>query len=119
EGMPGLGFIYEERQHGDRTVLFKGGDGTGFHNDMILLPEAELGVFFTVNGDGGKGLDLGAVADAVLDEYYPEGETDAPVAIEDTDVDEYAGAYQSSRVSHHSILKLRVLSQSRVIVTAD
>lgn len=119
EGMPGLGLIYEERQHGDETVLFKGGDGTGFHNDMILLPEAELGVFFTVNGDGGSGLNLGAVADAVLAEYFPAAEADEPTAIADPDVDAYAGAYQSSRVSHHSILKLRVMSQSRVIVTAN
>lgn len=118
KGMPGLGYVYEERPRNGQRVLFKGGDGSGFHNDMVLLPEHGLGVFVIVNGDGGDDLDLGAVADAIIDEYFPAGDPETPEAIDDTDVTEYAGVYQSSRVSHSSILKMRVLTESRVVVTA-
>ncbi|WP_052304953.1 serine hydrolase domain-containing protein [Stackebrandtia nassauensis] len=118
-GMPGIGYVYEEQPRNGQRVLAKDGDGMGFHNDMILLPEHDLGIFFAVNGDGGDGLDLAAIGEAVTDTYYPGDDVGKPTAVDDSDVSEYEGVYQGSRVSRHSIAKLRVVGQSRVIVTAN
>ncbi|MGH8879731.1 MAG: serine hydrolase, partial [Stackebrandtia sp.] len=119
EGMPGMGYIYEERPRNGMRVLFKGGDGSGFHNHMVLLPKAGMGIFFAVNGDGNDEFDSGALAEAVIDEYFPAGEVEKATPLKGHGVDGYAGDYQSSRVSHHSILKLRALTQDRVTVTAN
>lgn len=117
--MPGMGYIYEERPHNGIRLLFKGGDGSGFHNDMYLLPDAEVGLFITVNGDGNDEADAGDVIDAIVDEYFPGTAPTTPKPIDDKDVTEYEGAYQSSRTSRHSMIKARALTQSLVVVTAN
>lgn len=118
--MPGLGFIYEERPYSGLDTLFKGGDTQGFHTDMVLLPAQKFGLFIAVNGDGNGDFDEGDLVDAVLDKYYATDEqVAAPQAIDGKDVARYAGTYQSSRVSHHSVMKARALTQSMVVVTAN
>ncbi|GIG64516.1 serine hydrolase domain-containing protein [Phytomonospora endophytica] len=117
--MPGMGYIYEERPRNGQRVIFKGGDGTGYHNDMSLLPDQGIGVFVTVNGDGNDDFDGGALIDAVLDEYFPQAPpATAPRGI-GGDVSGYEGSYQTSRLSTDGILRARALTQSVVTVTAN
>lgn len=117
--MPGMGYIYEERPRNGQRVLFKGGDGTGYHNDMSLLPDQGIGVFVTVNGDGNGDFDGGALTDAILDEYFPQAPlASAPQGI-GGDVSGYEGSYQTSRLSNSGILKARALTQTVVTVTAN
>ncbi|MEV0644020.1 serine hydrolase domain-containing protein [Phytomonospora sp. NPDC050363] len=117
--MPGMGYVYEERPRNGQRVLFKGGDGSGFHNDMSLLPERGIGVFLTVNGDGNGDFDGGALTDAILDRYFPqEPVTTAPQGI-GGDVAHYEGTYRTSRLSRDGVLRARALTQSVVTVAAN
>lgn len=117
--MPGMGYIYEERPHNGLKTLFKGGDTQGFHSDMVLLPEQKLGIFIVVNGDGNDDFDQARLAETIIDEYYPTEPDTTPKPIPEKDVSQYEGSYQTSRTSHHSLIKARAFTQSLVEVAAN
>ncbi|SOD63135.1 CubicO group peptidase, beta-lactamase class C family [Streptomyces zhaozhouensis] len=55
ERLPGLGHALEERAWGGHRLLVKDGDLPGFHANMALLPDADVGVWVAYNGDGEEG----------------------------------------------------------------
>ncbi|WP_372629453.1 serine hydrolase [Cohnella sp.] len=54
--VPGVGYAFESNYpqfyHG-RKVVEKGGDLAGFHSNLWLLPEENVGMFLVLNGDKG------------------------------------------------------------------
>lgn len=78
--MPGaqgtaLGFFRSD--YNGRRILSHGGDGTGFHTDLQLVPEEGVGFFLSVNSDGTGSLLGGAykvrasVFHSFMDRYFP------------------------------------------------
>ncbi|WP_433424543.1 serine hydrolase domain-containing protein [Microtetraspora malaysiensis] len=118
--LSGMGFMWEQRPYKGHRMLFKGGDMPGMHSYMFLLPDQGIGVHVMANGDGtgGHGLDGFALAEKIIDRYLPETRPPTVEALPDASSLRYEGWYQSSRVSHGSLLKVRTLTDSPVHVTA-
>ncbi|WP_428627285.1 serine hydrolase [Sphingopyxis sp.] len=118
-----LGF-YEQQVNGHRAIAH-GGDTVWFHSYLWLFPDADIGVFISMNSAGKAG-DAGAVRSALFhkfaDRYLPgtgtPGVVDAKTAREHAQM--MVGHYTSSRGSFTNFLSLLgLLGQTTVGVTAD
>jgi CubicO group peptidase (beta-lactamase class C family) len=117
--IPTMGYIYEEHARNGIRIVAKDGDTSGFHSILYLLPATQTGFFIAVNGDGNGKVEPADVLDDLVDTYLPGTPPRSPKPMIPADVSSFAGTYQSSRVSHHSILKIRALTQSLVTVRAS
>jgi CubicO group peptidase (beta-lactamase class C family) len=96
-----LGF-YETWING-RRVIGHGGDTSHFHSEMGLLPEANLGLFVSVNTGGEAALTAVRLQRAFFEHYFPaELPKVSPPADASTRNERYAGTY---RVLRHSYSK--------------
>ena len=117
-----IGLILMEYSMNGQRIVGHGGDTIFFHSDMILLPEARLGLFVSYNSAGSRpGGGRTEVIHAFLNRYFPEPVTAAP-AIDpksaQADGRAVTGVYSWSRRSETSLLKVAaVLGQASV--TAD
>lgn len=133
EAMPGLTFGFVERPHGDSRTLWHNGSTITFHSDLVLVPEAGLGLFVSFNGSGGTQA-RGDVREGFLDAFLSEsdasggsGDADADTAGPTPDgrptrADELGGTYRSLRVSEtgHDRLPTTVQASTiRVSVAED
>ncbi|PKP93828.1 MAG: serine hydrolase [Alphaproteobacteria bacterium HGW-Alphaproteobacteria-16] len=118
-----LGF-YELEVNGRRAIAH-GGDTTLFHTYLWLFPDADIGVYISMNSDGEAGAP-GAIRSALFhkfaDRYLPASQTIGRV--DDATAREHArmlaGNYVSSRGSFHNFLALLgLLGQATVTVTED
>jgi CubicO group peptidase (beta-lactamase class C family) len=122
EAMPGLTFGFVERYHDGTRTLWHNGSTISFHSDLVLVPEAGLGLFVSFNGSGGAQA-RGDVREGVLDALLSDAEASADTTGGGTDeagggdaggattgegptpdgrparADELAGTYRSLRVS--------------------
>lgn len=116
-----LGF-YEQNIHGYRAIAHAG-DTTLFHSDLVLFPEAGLGIYISLNSSG-----IGAAAqtirsalvDGIAKRYLPARAPDqAPInpAASRQRAQQVAGHYVASRGSMTTFLSLLgLLQQSQVVV---
>src|SRR5688572_1699147 len=100
-----LGF-YETYINGHR-IIGHGGDTGFFHSVLSLLPEANLGLFASVN-TGGQGARTSVdLEHAFFDHYFP---ADLPVVKPPADADKrnarYAGSYRALRHSYSKFEKV-------------
>jgi CubicO group peptidase (beta-lactamase class C family) len=100
-----LGF-YETHINGHR-IIGHGGDTGFFHSVLSLLPEANLGLFASVN-TGGQGARTSVdLEHAFFDHYFP---ADLPVVKPPADADKrnarYAGSYRALRHSYSKFEKV-------------
>jgi len=96
-----LGF-YETYING-RRIIGHGGDTTHFHSEMALLPEANLGLFVSVNTGGDAAATATRLQTAFFQHYFPaELPKVSPPADADRRNERYAGTY---RVLRHSYTK--------------
>lgn len=123
EGPPGFGVMahgfFRVLQNG-RVLLGHGGDTIVFHTEMNLIPEENVGIFFTYNSRGKDSAVYGArkeLMDGFMDRYFP-----APAAKElptlasaADDAQRIAGRYQSSRRVDHGFLRFFYLLEQSVI----
>jgi CubicO group peptidase (beta-lactamase class C family) len=118
-----LGF-YEQQVNGHRAIAH-GGDTVWFHSYLWLFPDADVGVFISMNSAGKEGA-AGAVRSALFhkfaDRYLPgtapTGQVDAAMAKQHAQM--MVGHYVTSRGSFTNFLSLLgLLGQPTVGLTAD
>ena len=117
-----IGFIYMDYSMNGHRIVGHGGDTIYFHSDMMLLPDARVGLFISYNSQGSRpGGGRTEVNRAFLNRYFPDREVaPSPVDLKTAQADGAAvsGVYQGSRRGESSLLKVAaVLSQ--VAVNAD
>jgi len=116
-----LGF-YDEDRNGHR-IVGHAGDTTGFHSDLHLITDANVGVFMSFNSGGKEG----AVQEVrtnlfrnFLDRYFPfTPPEEKTVANPQADAARVAGDYMASRRKETSLYALSLMGQSPVIANAD
>jgi hypothetical protein len=114
-----LGLILMEYSSNGQRIVGHAGDTFYFHSDMILIPEANAGLFISYNSAGSRfGGGRGEVIRAFLDRYFPRPaasppEVDPKMAIDDGRA--VSGIYNTSRRSESTFLKIAaVLGQYSV-----
>jgi CubicO group peptidase (beta-lactamase class C family) len=117
----GMAYGFWERNVNDRRVLLHNGDTFLFHTALYLLPEENLGLFVSYNGDVAS-----QAADKLwqefMDHYYP-----VPVPAElvatagaTARIAPYSGEYHLARVNESSIEKIiRILGTAQVSATPE
>ncbi|HEY1710563.1 MAG TPA: serine hydrolase [Rhizomicrobium sp.] len=116
-----LGF-YDENRNGHR-IVGHAGDTTGFHSDLHLITDANVGVFMSFNSGGKEGA-VQEVRTSVfrnfLDRYFPyTPPEEKTVANPQADAARVAGDYMPSRRKESSLYVLSLLSQSAVAANPD
>ncbi|MHA4837437.1 serine hydrolase domain-containing protein [Sphingopyxis sp. MSC1_008] len=118
-----LGF-YEQWVNGHRAIAH-GGDTVWFHSYLWLFPDADIGVYISMNSAGKQG-DAGAIRSALFhkfaDRYLPG--TDKPGQVDAKTAKEHAqmmvGNYVSSRGSFTNFMSLfGLLGQTTISLTED
>jgi CubicO group peptidase (beta-lactamase class C family) len=117
-----IGFILMEYSMNGQRIVGHGGDTIFFHSDMILMPEAHIGLFISYNSAGSHpGGGRTEVIRAFLNRYFPEPVTAAPaidLKAAQADGRAVSGIYMGSRRGDSTLLKVAaVLGQTSV--TAD
>lgn len=118
-----LGF-YEQWVNGHRAIAH-GGDTVWFHSYLWLFPDADIGVYISMNSAGKQG-DAGAIRSALFhkfaDRYLPgtekPGQVDAKTAAQHAQL--MVGNYISSRGSFTNFMSLfGLLGQTTISLTED
>jgi len=105
-----LGF-YEQNMNGHR-VIGHGGDTEAFHSDMLLMPEANVGMFVSYNSAGrpDHGDARGDLFIKFMDRYFPAAPGNEPtLATAKDDAQSVAGLYKISRRFETNILAVTTL----------
>lgn len=117
--LPGMAYLWEQRDRDGQRVLGKGGDVPGFHDNLALLPDSDSGIYVVYNGDGRNGLATFAGHDLTqrfIDRFH-DGHAPRP-AVRHDDVSDLAGSYRTTRLSTSDFTRSIALV-SGVTVTAD
>ena len=108
-----LGLILMEYASNGQRIVGHAGDTFYFHSDMILIPEARVGLFISYNSAGSRvGGGRGEVIRAFLDRYFHETAASPPdvdPAMAQADGRAVAGVYTTSRRSESTFLKVAAL----------
>lgn len=115
--MPGITYgFFEEMRNGHR-VLRRDGDSATAWSRMYLVPEAQLGIFYTVAGDEEA---RPALADALFDHLWPPtSEASSPRAVSSKPVQRFEGVYRYLQYNRDTFSKLQSLLVGQVRVRAD
>jgi hypothetical protein len=119
-----MGLIFIDYSMNGQRIIGHGGDTIYFHSDMILMPEARVGLFISYNSQGSRpGGGRTEVIRAFLNRYFPDSEVPpAPVELKTAQADGLAvsGIYQWSRRGESTLLKLAaILGQNAVTSDAN
>jgi CubicO group peptidase (beta-lactamase class C family) len=114
-----IGLILMEYSMNGQRIVGHGGDTIFFHSDMILMPDAHVGLFISYNSAGSRpGGGRTEVIRAFLNRYFPEPVTaSAPIEVKTAQADGRAvsGVYSGSRRADSTLLKVAaVLGQGSV-----
>lgn len=110
---PVLHGFYSSNQNGT-NMYGHGGDLNQFHSHLSLLPQHDLGIFVSYNSDPGQAARSNIIL-AFLDYFFPE---DFPEVIQpnlDINLDNYTGAWLSTRRNHSTFEKLSLLLDQLLI----
>lgn len=123
--LPGMAYVLEERRHEGHRYLVKDGDIPGFHTNMVLFPERDLGLYVSYNGDGNAGkaaLAADEVAKTAAEYVYGDKEgsaadgaskpSDRSTSRGKEDIDQYEGSYRANRTSHSDFTRASALTGS-------
>ncbi|HXY24868.1 MAG TPA: serine hydrolase domain-containing protein [Candidatus Acidoferrum sp.] len=105
-----LGF-YEQNMNGHR-IIAHGGDTGAFHSNMLLLLDANVGLFVSYNSAGRPehGDARGDLFIKFMDRYFPGAPSNEPtLATAKEDAQSVAGAYKISRRFETNILAVTTL----------
>jgi CubicO group peptidase (beta-lactamase class C family) len=117
-----IGLILIDYSMNGQRIVGHGGDTIYFHSDMMLMPEAHVGLFISYNSAGSRsGGGRTEVIRAFLNRYFPEPVAASPQIDAKTaqaDGRAVSGVYSGSRRGESTLLKVAaVLGQ--VSVNAD
>ena len=96
-----MGLIFMDYSMNGHRIVGHGGDTIYFHSDMILVPDARVGLFISYNSQGSRpGGGRTEVIRGFLNRYFPDREL-APATVElktaQADGRAVSGVYQGSR----------------------
>lgn len=113
-----LGF-YEQSENGYR-VIGHGGDTALCHSNLLLILDANTGLFISYNSAGQSTLNLrGVLFDQFMDRYFPELSLPAEQSTAVQDVHRVVGTYESSRRSETTFLAVMTLiGEAKVVVNS-
>ncbi len=117
--------FYEQNRNGVRAIAH-GGDLTAFHSELVLIPEAKVGLYMSFNSLGKEGATYKlrtALYEAFMDRYFPRR---APEQHEQVPADakqnaaKVAGSYELSRRAETSLFSfLYMFGQQEATVQED
>lgn len=115
-----LGF-YEQSENGYR-VIGHGGDTLLFHSNLLLLLDADVGLFISYNSAGRSTINLRTVLfNQFMDRYFPKISTQEsgwPSVTEE--INSVVGTYESSRRSETTFLSVTTLiGEAKVTANLD
>jgi CubicO group peptidase (beta-lactamase class C family) len=109
-----MGLIFIDYSMNGHRIVGHGGDTIYFHSDMILMPDARVGVFISYNSQGSRpGGGRTEVIRGFLNRYFPDREMPpASVDLKTAQADGRAvsGVYQGSRRGESTLLKLAAVT---------
>lgn len=125
--MAGVGFAFERRSIGGRTVVTKDGDLPGVHHNLAIVPDAGLGIHVAYNGDGVDGSAFWAgkqLVRTVLDQQHPAGDSaaggsaaagsdihpDSRGGSKGKDASDFAGSFEPARTSESTFARVSTLT---------
>jgi len=114
-----MGLILMDYSMNGQRIFGHGGDTIFFHSDMIVMPDAHVGLFISYNSAGSRiGGGRTEVIRAFLNRYFPEPVTASPaIDLKTAQADGRAvsGVYSGSRRAESTLLKVTaVLGQAAV-----
>ena len=105
-----IGLILMEYSMNGQRIVGHGGDTIFFHSDMILMPDARVGLFISYNSAGSRpGGGRTEVIRAFLNRYFPEPVSATPaIDLKKAQEDGRAvsGLYSGSRRAESTLLKV-------------
>jgi CubicO group peptidase (beta-lactamase class C family) len=108
-----IGLILMEYSMNGQRIVGHGGDTIFFHSDMILMPDAHVGLFISYNSAGSRpGGGRTEVIRAFLNRYFPEPVSATPaIDLKKAQADGRAvsGLYTGSRRAESTLLKVAAL----------
>src|SRR4051812_9561907 len=117
-----IGLILMEYSMNGQRIVGHGGDTIFFHSDMIVMPDAKVGLFISYNSSGSRpGGGRTEVIRAFLNRYFPEPVSAAPaIDLKTAQADGRAvsGVYMASRRADSSLLKVTAIL-GQFSITAD
>lgn len=114
-----IGLILMDYSMNGQRAVGHGGDTIYFHSDMMLMPEAHVGLFISYNSAGSRsGGGRTEVIRAFMNRYFPEPVTASPqidLKAAQADGRAVSGVYSGSRRGESTLLKVAaVLGQASV-----
>ena len=114
-----MGLILMDYSMNGQRIFGHGGDTIFFHSDMIVMPDAHVGLFVSYNSAGSRiGGGRTEVIRGFLNRYFPEPVTASPVIdlkTAEADGRAVSGVYTGSRRAESTLLKVTaVLGQAAV-----
>jgi hypothetical protein len=114
-----MGLILMEYSMNGQRIVGHGGDSIFFHSDMILMPDAHVGLFISYNSAGSRvGGGRTEVIRGFVNRYFPEPVTASPaidLKMAQADGRAVSGVYSGSRRAESTFLKVAaVLGQASV-----
>jgi CubicO group peptidase (beta-lactamase class C family) len=119
-----MGLILMEYSMNGQRIVGHGGDTIYFHSDMMLMPDAHIGLFISYNSAGSRfGGGRTEVIRAFLNRYFPEPVTASPaIDLKTAQADGRAasGLFTGTRRADSTLLKVAaVLGQTSVSSDQD
>jgi len=112
----GLAYGFFRETINGQLVLSHGGDTSFFHTGFYLLPEQNIGIFFSTNSTS-SGAARGIIFSSFMDHYFPENAPQpVPPADMDARADQYSGEYYMSRGNTTGLEKINNLNTYKVSV---
>ena len=106
-------------RHGSHLSLEHAGDIAHFHANMVLLPDAGIGVFVATNSEGGVAL-ASALPRELFRRFVPGAAPPGPVAARVPAAPRFAGLYLPQRRNFSTVEKVAgALHTIRITVTPD
>jgi CubicO group peptidase (beta-lactamase class C family) len=108
-----LGLILMEYSSNGQRIVGHAGDTIFFHSDMIMMPEARVGLFISYNSAGSRfGGGRGEVIRAFLNRYFPDPAASPPDVdpkMAQADGRAASGLYTTSRRSESTLLRMAAI----------
>ena len=117
-----IGFILMDYSTNGQRIVGHGGDTIFFHSDMMLMPDAHVGIFISYNSAGSRaGGGRSEVLRALLNRYFPDPAPPPPAVelkIAQADGRAVSGVYEGSRRADSTLLKVAAIL-GQISVNAD
>ena len=118
-----IGLILMDYSMNGQRIFGHGGDTIFFHSDMIVMPDAHVGLFISYNSAGSRvGGGRTEVIRAFLNRYFPEPITATPVIdLKSAQADGRAvsGVYSGTRRAESTLLKVAAVLGQMAISSDD